>query len=177
MQALDYVIAEAKKYGIYLILSLVNNWNNYGGKQQYVTWAAQQSGCNDDKEEDDNATPNPDTFYTNPTIQTWFKNYMKVYCRTSNLFFFSSRDARQSCGLILLQDSVASLFLFHDGVSWMELGNHVQFIVIIIVFEIWVFADNDVEGQHSDGRGLQEWACHICMGADEWTRVFFRSLR
>lgn len=77
-EALDYVIAEAKKYGIYLILSLVNNWNNYGGKQQYVTWAAQQSGCNDDKEEDDNATPNPDTFYTNPTIQTWFKNYMKT---------------------------------------------------------------------------------------------------
>jgi hypothetical protein len=76
----------------------------------------------------------------------------------------------------LLQDSVASLFLLHDGVSWMELANHVQFIVIIIVFEIWVFADNDVEGQHSDGRGLQEWACHICMGADEWTRVFFRSL-
>ncbi len=116
MQALDYVIAEAKKYGIYLILSLVNNWNNYGGKQQYVTWAAEQSGCNDDKEEDDNDTPNPDTFYTNPTIQTWFKNYMEVYCRTSNLFFFSSRDARQSRGLIL-QDSVASLLLFHNGVS------------------------------------------------------------
>jgi len=31
----------------------------------------------------------------------------------------------------------------------------VQFIVIIIVFEILVFADNDVEGQHTDGRGLQ----------------------
>ncbi|CAH9080963.1 unnamed protein product [Cuscuta epithymum] len=31
-QGLDYVISEAGKYGIKLILSLVNNYNDYGGR-------------------------------------------------------------------------------------------------------------------------------------------------
>ncbi|XWS35429.1 hypothetical protein CRYUN_Cryun21dG0125300 [Craigia yunnanensis] len=35
-KALDFVVSEAKKYKIRLILSLVNNWDAYGGKAQYV---------------------------------------------------------------------------------------------------------------------------------------------
>ncbi|KAL2923971.1 Mannan endo-1 4-beta-mannosidase 6 [Bienertia sinuspersici] len=35
---LDFVVGEAKKYDIRLILSLVNNWNDYGGKAQYIKW-------------------------------------------------------------------------------------------------------------------------------------------
>ncbi|XWS19327.1 hypothetical protein CRYUN_Cryun31cG0005700 [Craigia yunnanensis] len=42
---LDYVIVEARKHGIRLILSLVNNLNNFGGKAQYVRWA-QEAGIN-----------------------------------------------------------------------------------------------------------------------------------
>uniref|UniRef100_M1B8N7 mannan endo-1,4-beta-mannosidase n=1 Tax=Solanum tuberosum TaxID=4113 RepID=M1B8N7_SOLTU len=34
-QGLDFVIAEAKKYGVRLILSFVNQWNDFGGKAQY----------------------------------------------------------------------------------------------------------------------------------------------
>ncbi|KAF5471379.1 hypothetical protein F2P56_008187 [Juglans regia] len=37
-QALDFVVSEAKKYKIRLILSLSNNWDAYGGKGQYVKW-------------------------------------------------------------------------------------------------------------------------------------------
>uniref|UniRef100_A0A0E0CRX5 mannan endo-1,4-beta-mannosidase n=1 Tax=Oryza meridionalis TaxID=40149 RepID=A0A0E0CRX5_9ORYZ len=48
---LDFVIAEAKKRGLYLILSLVNNWDGFGGKKQYVQWARDQGhnlGSDDD---------------------------------------------------------------------------------------------------------------------------------
>lgn len=36
---LDRVVAEAKKRGMYLVLSLVNNWDHYGGARQYVDWS------------------------------------------------------------------------------------------------------------------------------------------
>ncbi|KAK4398054.1 Mannan endo-1,4-beta-mannosidase 5 [Sesamum angolense] len=38
-RALDHVIAESRRYGIRLILCLVNNLQAYGGKTQYVKWA------------------------------------------------------------------------------------------------------------------------------------------
>ncbi|RCU09014.1 glycoside hydrolase, partial [Acinetobacter baumannii] len=41
-RGLDFVISEAKKSGIKVILSLVNNYENYGGKKQYVEWARSQ---------------------------------------------------------------------------------------------------------------------------------------
>ncbi|KAA3478195.1 Mannan endo-1,4-beta-mannosidase 6 [Gossypium australe] len=44
-RGLDYVIVEARKHGIRLILSLVNNLSNFGGKAQYVRWA-QEAGHN-----------------------------------------------------------------------------------------------------------------------------------
>jgi mannan endo-1,4-beta-mannosidase len=38
LQALDFVIREARKHKVRLILSLCNNWEDYGGKAQYVRW-------------------------------------------------------------------------------------------------------------------------------------------
>ncbi|KAK6925709.1 Glycoside hydrolase, family 5 [Dillenia turbinata] len=39
MSGLDFVISEARKYGIRLILSLVNNYNDFGRRPQSVSWA------------------------------------------------------------------------------------------------------------------------------------------
>ncbi|KAI8004969.1 Mannan endo-1,4-beta-mannosidase 5 [Camellia lanceoleosa] len=39
LSALDFVISEAKKYGIRLIFSFVNNYKDFGGRRQYVQWA------------------------------------------------------------------------------------------------------------------------------------------
>ncbi|GAB2233940.1 hypothetical protein Droror1_Dr00003170 [Drosera rotundifolia] len=39
---LNFVKGEAKKYGIKLILSLVNNCDGFGGKKQYLTILATQ---------------------------------------------------------------------------------------------------------------------------------------
>ncbi|CAL0304350.1 unnamed protein product [Lupinus luteus] len=66
-QALDFVVAEAKKYGVRLILSLVNNYNDFGGRPQYVQWA-KSSGV---------PVNNDDDFYTNPVIKGYYKNHVK----------------------------------------------------------------------------------------------------
>ncbi|WOL02391.1 mannan endo-1,4-beta-mannosidase 5-like [Canna indica] len=60
-RALDFVISEARNHGIRLILSLVNNYKDYGGKSQYVEWA-RSAGVNIGGEDD---------FFTNPTLQAW----------------------------------------------------------------------------------------------------------
>ncbi|KAK9110832.1 hypothetical protein Sjap_018892 [Stephania japonica] len=66
-QALDFVISEAGKHGIKLILSLVNNYNDYGGKAQYVQWA-RNAGV---------SVSSDDDFYTNPTLKEYYKNHVK----------------------------------------------------------------------------------------------------
>ncbi|KAL1542752.1 Mannan endo-1,4-beta-mannosidase 2 [Salvia divinorum] len=67
-QGLDFIISEAKKYGIRLILSFVNNYKDYGGRPQYAQWAknagAQINGDGD--------------FYTNQIIKAYYKNHIKT---------------------------------------------------------------------------------------------------
>ncbi|XP_074284370.1 mannan endo-1,4-beta-mannosidase 6-like [Silene latifolia] len=67
-QALDFVVSEAKKNKIRVILSLVNNWSDYGGKQQYVKWG-KDDGCN---------VTSDDDFFTDPTLRTYYKNHVKA---------------------------------------------------------------------------------------------------
>ncbi|XP_016514058.1 mannan endo-1,4-beta-mannosidase 4-like [Nicotiana tabacum] len=67
-EGLDFVISEAQKYGIRLILGLVNNWDILGGKKQYVEWA-QERGQQLTSEDD---------FFTNPMVKGFYKNHVKV---------------------------------------------------------------------------------------------------
>lgn len=67
-QGLDFVISEARKYGIYLVLSLVNNWDAYGGKKQYVQWARERG----------QSLNNDDDFFTNFVVKGYYKNHVKV---------------------------------------------------------------------------------------------------
>lgn len=70
LQGLDYVIVEARKRGIRLILSLVNNLNAFGGKTQYVSWA-QEAGFNVSSSVND-------SFFSHPAIKDYYKAYIKV---------------------------------------------------------------------------------------------------
>jgi len=67
-QGLDFVVSEARKYGIYLILSLVNNFKDYGGRSQYVEWARER----------DQQLSDDDGFYTNSVVKEYYKNHVKV---------------------------------------------------------------------------------------------------
>ncbi|OVA11611.1 Glycoside hydrolase [Macleaya cordata] len=66
-QALDFVISEAHKHGIRLILSLVNNYNDYGGRPQYTQWG-RNTGLQITSDDD---------FYTNPVLKGYYKNHVK----------------------------------------------------------------------------------------------------
>ncbi|XVF26165.1 hypothetical protein REPUB_Repub13aG0275800 [Reevesia pubescens] len=74
-KGLDYVIVEARKHGIRLILSLVNNLNNFGGKTQYVRWA-QEAGIN--------VSSSADSFFSHPIIKDYYKTYIKAILSRKN---------------------------------------------------------------------------------------------
>ncbi|GAY59942.1 hypothetical protein CUMW_198320 [Citrus unshiu] len=82
-QGLDFVISEARKYGIRLILSLSNNYHDFGGRPQYVNWArAAGASVNSD-----------DDFYTNAIVKGYYKNHVKkVLTRINTITRIAYKD-------------------------------------------------------------------------------------
>lgn len=74
-RGLDYVIVEARRNHIRLILSLVNNLAAFGGKNQYVKWA---------KEAGVNVSLSDDSFFSNPVIKDYYKAYIKAVLKRKN---------------------------------------------------------------------------------------------
>lgn len=74
-KALDHVIAEARRHGIRLLLSLVNNLQAYGGKTQYVKWAWQDGV---------GLSSSNDSFFFDPSIRRYFKNYVLTLLTRKN---------------------------------------------------------------------------------------------
>ncbi|KAM1272173.1 hypothetical protein ACFX2J_032899 [Malus domestica] len=87
-EALDFVISEARKYKIRLILSLTNNWDAYGGKAQYVKWG-KAAGLN---------LTSDDDFFTHPTL----KSYYKANVKASRKALFTSLDHLTIVGITVL---------------------------------------------------------------------------
>ncbi|XP_021290607.1 mannan endo-1,4-beta-mannosidase 6 isoform X1 [Herrania umbratica] len=73
-KALDFVVSEAKKYKIRLILSLVNNWDAYGGKAQYVKWG-KAAGLN---------LTSDDEFFSHQTLRSYYKAHVKAVLNRVN---------------------------------------------------------------------------------------------
>lgn len=73
-QGLDFAIAEARKYGMKMVLSLVNNYENMGGKKQYVEWARSQG----------QSINSEDDFFTNPVVKGYYKNHIKAVLTRRN---------------------------------------------------------------------------------------------
>lgn len=67
-KGLDFVVAEARRFGIKLVLSLVNNYESFGGKKQYVNWARNQGQY----------LSSDDDFFRNPVVKGFYKNHVKV---------------------------------------------------------------------------------------------------
>lgn len=101
LRALDYVIAEAKAFSIRLIIPLVNNWEDYGGMNQYVQWYAQlhpsviktslsvtpnvMTGTNGRSYRFQvSGSLTHDDFYRNPEIKQWYKNYIGMILNRIN---------------------------------------------------------------------------------------------
>lgn len=82
-QGLDFVVAEARKYGLRLILSFINNYKDFGGRPQYVDWA-RSVGVQ---------INNDDDFYTNPIVKEYYKNHVnRVITRVNTITRIAYRD-------------------------------------------------------------------------------------
>jgi len=108
LRGLDCVVAEAKRSSIRLVLPLVNNWDDYGGMNQYVRWrtqatpgpAPESSNVYSDKERQlvvDNgegeryrvamtSLAGHDDFYTDPVIRRWYQSYVAMLLFRVNTF-------------------------------------------------------------------------------------------
>uniref|UniRef100_A0A7N0U9L9 mannan endo-1,4-beta-mannosidase n=1 Tax=Kalanchoe fedtschenkoi TaxID=63787 RepID=A0A7N0U9L9_KALFE len=82
-QALDFVVSEAKKNGVRLILSFVNNYNDFGGRPQYVSWA-RSAGA---------PVSTDDDFYTHPVTKSYYKNHVqRVMTRVNTITGTAYKD-------------------------------------------------------------------------------------
>ncbi|KAG5044215.1 hypothetical protein JHK87_008130 [Glycine soja] len=73
-KGLDSVISQAGKNGVWLILSLINNWKDGGGKNQYVQWAKEHG----------QKVNNEDDFFSHPVIKQYYKNHVKTILTRKN---------------------------------------------------------------------------------------------
>ncbi|CAD5178060.1 unnamed protein product [Musa acuminata subsp. malaccensis] len=82
-QGLDFVVSEAKNHSIRLILSLVNNFKDYGGRSQYVQWARDAG----------ESIQTDDDFYTNAKVKQYYKNHVqKVLTRVNTITKVAYKD-------------------------------------------------------------------------------------
>ncbi|URE12953.1 Mannan endo-1,4-beta-mannosidase [Musa troglodytarum] len=82
-QGLDFVISEAKNHGIHLILCLINNFKDFGGRPQYVQWARNAS----------ESIQTDDDFYTNSKVKQYYKNHVQeVLTRVNTITKIAYKD-------------------------------------------------------------------------------------
>jgi mannan endo-1,4-beta-mannosidase len=68
-QGLDYLVEEARKNDIRLILAFTSNWTPVGGIPQYLEWAG---------------STNQEDFYTDPQIKGWYKDFVSTVLNREN---------------------------------------------------------------------------------------------
>jgi mannan endo-1,4-beta-mannosidase len=71
LERLDYIIYKARRSGVKLVIPFVNNWNAFGGMDQYVRWRGGQFH---------------DDFYTDAQIRQWYKNWIAHVLNRVNVF-------------------------------------------------------------------------------------------
>lgn len=69
LERMDYILAKARAEGLRVVIPFVNNWNDFGGMDQYVQWGGKQYH---------------DDFYTDPTIRGWYKDWIDHYLNRTN---------------------------------------------------------------------------------------------
>ncbi|WGT47080.1 cellulase family glycosylhydrolase [Tessaracoccus lacteus] len=69
LERLDYVVAAAAERGIRLVIPFTNNWNAFGGMDQYVRWAGEDTHAD---------------FYTDAQIKGWFKDWISTLMNRTN---------------------------------------------------------------------------------------------
>jgi mannan endo-1,4-beta-mannosidase len=71
-QGLDYTLETARKNNLRVILPFVNNWDDYGGMNQYVVWSE--------------TALEHDDFYTDGQCRQWFMDHIETVLNRTNVF-------------------------------------------------------------------------------------------
>jgi mannan endo-1,4-beta-mannosidase len=71
LERLDYVVHRAGELGLKLVIPLVNNWQDFGGMDQYVRWADGQ---------------HHDEFYSDPEIRQWYTDWIDHLLNRTNIY-------------------------------------------------------------------------------------------
>jgi mannan endo-1,4-beta-mannosidase len=71
---LDYIIENARRTNIKLIPVLVNNWEDYGGKNQYLAWTGKNPITEEEK------------FYSDSAVIELYKNYINKTLSRKNIY-------------------------------------------------------------------------------------------
>ncbi|KAJ6841792.1 mannan endo-1,4-beta-mannosidase 8-like isoform X3 [Iris pallida] len=75
-KALDFVVYEARRHRMRLILSFCNNWEDYGGKAQYVKWG-KEAGLDLSSDDD---------FFSDPTVKGYYRAHVEAILTRVNTF-------------------------------------------------------------------------------------------
>ncbi len=108
LRALDFVVYQAGKHNIRLLMPLVNSWDDYGGMNQYVRWRVEYptvkhtTGSLYEGRQVEHAIVtgqrgqsyrvqiNPlfghDDFYSDPVIVNWYKAYVAMILQRTNTY-------------------------------------------------------------------------------------------
>ena len=78
-RGLDYVLDEARKRGIRLILSFTDNWSSIGGVDQYVNWSS-------------TARTHEDFFSDRQSRRMYINNVEKIISRVNTINGRTYRD-------------------------------------------------------------------------------------
>jgi mannan endo-1,4-beta-mannosidase len=77
---LDRVIAAAGRSGVRLVITLANNWSDYGGVPRYLRWAGVRV--------DDGSSAAPygveDRFYSDPRMRAWYRAHVERLLKRRN---------------------------------------------------------------------------------------------
>ncbi len=80
LRSLDYVIYKAKQYGINIILTLENNFNDFGGIRLYTEWADRYRG------QVTGRTYSHSDFFTDDSMRSWYRFYVKTILNRVNIY-------------------------------------------------------------------------------------------
>ncbi|KAK2965906.1 hypothetical protein RJ640_011153 [Escallonia rubra] len=120
-KGLDFVVAEARRFGIKLVLSLVNNYDSMGGKKQYVNWARSQGQY----------LTSDDDFFRNPVVKGFYKNHVKTVLNRHNTFtgVFYKNDPTIMAWELMNEPRCTSDSSGRTIQAWiMEMASHVKSI-------------------------------------------------
>lgn len=84
LQGLDYLVAEAGRRGMYLVVFLNNFWDWSGGMPQYLAWATGEDAVGVNGEEWSRYNATVSRYYTNPEAQTMNRDFIAMLLARTN---------------------------------------------------------------------------------------------